>query len=126
MQSGRIPTQFVSRIACLFIVASLALSAKPAISAPPPRLSPASILREWATASQAIVPTGKSAGIRTQHAQRSRHNGHQIALIVEFRGPVDADKLLARYRFIEAKRTGNTIRLTAVPRDVVERLFIPS
>jgi hypothetical protein len=125
MQSGSSPTQFVTRIACSLMCVALALSAQPANSASPPRLNPESILREWATASQAIVPAGKSAGKRTQHAQRSRHNGHQIAIIVEFRGPIVADKLLARYRFTKAKRTGNTIRLTAVPRDVVERLFIP-
>ncbi|MBT6495221.1 MAG: outer membrane lipoprotein carrier protein LolA [Planctomycetaceae bacterium] len=125
MQSGRIPTHRIFRIACLLIGAALALSAQRTSAAPPPRLSPEHVLREWASISKAILPAGKSAGKRTQHAQRGRHNGHQIALIVEFRGPIDADNLLARYRFTEAKRKGNTIHLTCIPRDGIERLFVP-
>jgi len=125
MQSGRVPTHRMFPIASLLIGAAIVLSTQPTIAAPPPRLSPEHVLREWASISQAIVPPGKSAAKRACHAQRERHNGHQIALIVEFRGPVDADKLLARYRFTEAKRTGNTIQLTGIPRDGIERLFVP-
>ena len=125
MQSGRVPTHLVFPVACLLIGGAIVLATAPSIAAPPPRLSPEHILREWAAISEAVVPTSKSAEKRTCHAQRGRLNGHQIALIVELRGPIDADDLLARYRFTEAKRKGNTVRLTVIPRDGVERLFVP-
>ena len=125
--SGRAaqPHRFFTSFASLLAVVAVAVMPQSLLAAPPPRLSSAHIVREWAKASQAIVPPGKSAQLRTLHRHRRQFNGHQIALINEFRGPVDADELLKRYRFDEVTRTGNTYRLQAVARDGVERLFSP-
>lgn len=80
-------------------------------------------LRLWADASAEIPAPGKSARQRALYRHRSDHSGHEIALILEFLGPVDADDLLQRYRFTGIEQAGGGIRLTAVPRDSVERLF---
>lgn len=108
----------------LGVVVGLAMTLAAQQAAAAPRLNPEHVLREWAKASQTIVPVGKAAQQRTFHEYKNAHKAHQIALINEFRGPVDADQLLKRYRFTEVKRARKLFRLTAVPRDDVEGLFM--
>jgi hypothetical protein len=114
----------MNRLVCLLAGAALTLPAQSAPAAPAAGLNPEHVVREWAAASRVIAPQGKSDHRRLLHTYGNQHNGHQIALICEFRGPVDADRLLERYRFTSAERDGDDILITAVPRDEVERLFV--
>jgi hypothetical protein len=111
----------MDRTACLLAGALLTLSATATVSAEPPVAEP--VLRRWAAASAAIPPPGKSAGQRALFAHRRQHSGHEIALILKFRGPVDVADLLQRYQFARCNRNGDRIRLRATPKDGVERLF---
>lgn len=83
------------------------------------------VLRLWAAAAETVSSPGKSARQRILYRHRAVHSGHEINLVLEFLGPIDADELLGRYRFTGVERIGDRLRLTATPRDGVERLFLP-
>ena len=109
------------RTVCLLGGVLLTLSSASTVLAEQPAVE--TVLHRWAAASAAIPSPGKSAGQRTLFAHRRQHSGHEVALVLKFRGPINAADLLRRYRFKETNRNGNRIRLTATPKDGIERLF---
>lgn len=81
------------------------------------------VLDRWARASKSLSPLSEAEKRTISDTYKHVHSGHELAVALEFRGPVRAADLVAKYRWTGVEATDRAVRLTAVPRDDVERLF---
>jgi hypothetical protein len=80
------------------------------------------LLARWEARSATLFKPGEAERVRLiyDHPELS---GHEISLLLEFRGPVEAEALGSRYGW---SKESHEPSLRAVPIDEIERMFVPA
>jgi hypothetical protein len=80
-------------------------------------------LANWEAASRDVEPPTEEDEHVAYVVHKSKSSGHEIAVALEFQGPVRAEALQQKYRWTRLEENGDVIRLHAEPIEAVERLF---
>lgn len=83
------------------------------------------LYRAWAKASADLEPLGGLDRRRIECAAPAGCTAHELSIVCEFHGPVQADDLRRRYDCARIEKRGPAVRLTLTPTDPVERMFVP-
>jgi hypothetical protein len=83
----------------------------------------ARLLADWETASRELEPVSRDERKRLLAVHHPGRSAHEIDLVCELRGPIDASALGRRYTWQPPVVSGSHVELTVEPVDPLERLF---